>query len=57
VRHALALGRYAWLHVARGAVSLNGSTLGAGDGAAVSDETALEITGAAGAEVLLFDLT
>jgi len=57
VRHALAPGRYAWLHVARGAVSLNGSTLGAGDGAAVSDETALEITGAAGAEVLLFDLT
>ena len=57
VRHALAPGRYAWLHVARGAVSLNGSTLGAGDGAAVSDEAALEITGAARAEVLLFDLT
>ena len=57
VRHALALGRYAWLHVARGAVTLNGSTLGAGDGAAVSDEAALEITAAAGAEVLLFDLT
>jgi len=56
VRHALAPGRYAWLHVARGAVSLNGSTLGAGDGAAVSDEAALEITGAARAEVLLFDL-
>jgi len=57
VRHALALGRYAWLHVARGAATLNGSTLGGGDGAAVSDETALEITGAAHAEVLLFDLT
>ncbi len=56
VRHALAPGRYAWLHVARGAVRLNGSTLGAGDGAAVSDEAALEIAGAARAEVLLFDL-
>jgi hypothetical protein len=56
VRHALAPGRYAWLHVARGAVSLNGSTLGAGDGAAVRDESALEITGAVRAEVLLFDL-
>lgn len=56
VRHSLASGRYAWLHVARGAVSLNGSTLGAGDGAAVSDEAALEIAGAARAEVLLFDL-
>ena len=39
--HRLAPGRYAWVHVARGAVSLNGSTLGAGDGAAVSDEAAL----------------
>jgi redox-sensitive bicupin YhaK (pirin superfamily) len=57
VRHALAPGRYAWLHVARGAVSLNGSTLGAGDGAAVSDEAELEIAAAARAEVLLFDLT
>ena len=57
VRHALAPGRYAWLHVARGVVSLNGSTLGAGDGAAVSDEAALEIAAAARAEVLLFDLT
>ena len=56
VRHAPAPGRSAWLHVARGAVSLNGSTLGAGDGAAVSDERTLEITGAARAEVLLFDL-
>ncbi|MDO8475616.1 MAG: pirin family protein [Candidatus Rokubacteria bacterium] len=56
VRHAPAPERYAWVHVARGAVSLNGSTLGAGDGAAVSDEAALEIAGAADAEVLLFDL-
>jgi quercetin 2,3-dioxygenase len=57
VRHALAPGRSAWIHVARGGVSLNGSTLGAGDGAAVSDEAVLEIAGAAGAEVLLFDLS
>ena len=56
VRHALAPGRYAWVHVARGAVRLNGSTLGAGDGAALSDEAALEIAGAADAEVMLFDL-
>jgi redox-sensitive bicupin YhaK (pirin superfamily) len=56
VRHALAPGRYAWLHVARGAVSLNGSTLRAGDGAEVNDEAALEITAAADAEVMLFDL-
>ncbi len=56
VCHALAPGRYAWLHVARGAVSLNGSALGAGDGAEVSAEPELEIAAAARAEVLVFDL-
>src|SRR5436190_15809541 len=38
VRHELAEGRYAWLQVLRGSVSLNGNDLHAGDGAAVSDE-------------------
>jgi quercetin 2,3-dioxygenase len=58
VTHQLGTGRHAWLQVARGAVTLNGVALKAGDGAAVSDERALEIAGADGgsAEVLLFDL-
>ena len=34
VEHALADGRYAWIQVARGAVSVNGQELKAGDGAA-----------------------
>ena len=54
--HLLRPGRYTWLQVADGAVTLNGHTLKAGDGAAVSDEPLLEITGAETAEVLLFDL-
>ncbi len=58
VRHKLGAGRHAWLQVARGAVTLNGVALKAGDGAAVSDEAALEIAGAGdeSAEILLFDL-
>jgi quercetin 2,3-dioxygenase len=57
VRHELDKGRYSWLQVARGEVSLNGTTLKAGDGAAVEREAALEITGRAPAsEFLLFDL-
>jgi quercetin 2,3-dioxygenase len=56
VRHALLPGRHAWLHVARGVVALNGSPLGAGDGAAVSAEAAIEVTASTSAEVLLFDL-
>jgi redox-sensitive bicupin YhaK (pirin superfamily) len=56
VRHAFGKHRHAWVHVARGAVSLNGVALGAGDGAALSEEAALDIRASAPAEVLLFDL-
>jgi redox-sensitive bicupin YhaK (pirin superfamily) len=55
-QHALAAGRHAWLHVARGRVSLNGHELATGDGAAVSEEARLEIVGAEASELLLFDL-
>ena len=48
--------RSAWVHVARGAVELNGQKLSAGDGAAVTDERALTFVGTDAAEVLLFDL-
>ena len=49
-------GRHAWLHVAAGAISANGRALRAGDGAAISDEKAVEVTASDRSEVLLFDL-
>jgi redox-sensitive bicupin YhaK (pirin superfamily) len=52
-------GRHAWVQVARGSVTLNGHTLNAGDGAAVSDEQQITLTGNSTgkrAEALLFDL-
>ena len=49
-------GRHAWLQLAKGAVTVNGVALQAGDGAAVSEETTLEIRGDAESEFLLFDL-
>lgn len=52
----LATGRHAWLQVLRGRVAANGVALDAGDGAAVSEESALTIASSEGAEVLLFDL-
>lgn len=55
VVHALAPKRRAWVQVARGDVMLNGQRLIAGDGAAVENEAALQLTGQ-GAEFLLFDL-
>jgi hypothetical protein len=48
--------RHAWIHVARGAVSLNGTGLGEGDGAAVSGEDHLVFVGQRAAEILAFDL-
>ncbi len=57
VEHAIAPERYAWIQVARGAVNLNGHELKAGDGAAVSQEKLLTLSGTAEkSEVLLFDL-
>lgn len=47
-------GRAVWVHVARGAITLNGERLAAGDAAAVADKVVLE--GGAAAEVLVFDL-
>ena len=56
VTHKLASGRHAWVHVAEGEVSLNGKTLGGGDAAAVSEESALEFSASKPSQVLLFDL-
>lgn len=49
-------GRRAYVHVSRGKVSLGGVELGEGDGARVSDEGRVELSAAAEAEVLVFDL-
>ena len=56
VKHALEPERHAYVQVARGSVTLNGQTLETGDGAALSAEKAVELTGVKDAEVLLFDL-
>jgi redox-sensitive bicupin YhaK (pirin superfamily) len=55
-KHELAKGRTAWLQVAKGTVDVNGRALNQGDGAAVTDESKLNIKGVENAEVLLFDL-
>ncbi len=56
VVHSVGAGRHAWVQVARGAIALNGAGLRQGDGAAVSGESAVVITGQEAAEILLFDL-
>jgi quercetin 2,3-dioxygenase len=48
--------RHAWIHIARGSVSVNGTELGEGDGGAVSGEDRLAFVGQETAEALVFDL-
>jgi redox-sensitive bicupin YhaK (pirin superfamily) len=54
VRHEVAPGRHAWIHVAKGDVEVGGTKLAAGDAAAIDEAGPVEITGAG--EVLVFDL-
>jgi len=49
-------GRRGYLQVVRGAVNVNGVVLEAGDGARITEESALQIAGREESEVLLFDL-
>jgi len=52
----VARGRRIYLHVARGALTANGSTLEAGDALRISDGSTLTLSQARDAEVLVFDL-
>lgn len=49
-------GRRAWVHVASGAVRVNGHDLGPGDGAGLVNEAELRIEGLERAEVVVWDL-
>jgi len=48
--------RHAWVQVGEGEIKLNGQVLSKGDGAAVSEETRLQIESRAPSQILLFDL-
>ena len=52
----IAAGRKAYVHVARGAITVNGTALGAGDAAKITDTREVTLERGRGAEVLLFDL-
>jgi redox-sensitive bicupin YhaK (pirin superfamily) len=55
-QHALALGRLGYVQLARGAASINGVRLQAGDGALLREESAVRIADGENAEILVFDL-
>ena len=49
-------GRGAWLHIAEGALALNGVALATGDGASTEAPGTLTLTATEPAEAILFDL-
>ena len=49
-------GRHGYVHVVRGAVSVNGKPLAAGDAAKLDDEAEVTLSNGRDAEVLVFDL-
>ena len=53
---ALSPGRRAYVHVARGRVSVNGEALAAGDAIKLTEVDAVRVANGDGAEVLVFDL-
>ncbi|MFW7342091.1 pirin family protein [Pollutimonas sp. H1-120] len=56
IEQPLAAGRHAYVHVARGQLTLNGQPLSAGDGVKIADESLLTLADGKDAEVLVFDL-
>jgi redox-sensitive bicupin YhaK (pirin superfamily) len=48
--------RYAYVHVARGNLDINGTRLDEGDGVRIREEQVLRFTGGNNAEVLVFNL-
>jgi quercetin 2,3-dioxygenase len=56
VAHAFGEGRHGYVHLAKGAIDLNGQALKAGDGARLSQEPLATLTAHEPSEVLVFDL-
>jgi redox-sensitive bicupin YhaK (pirin superfamily) len=56
IEHAFAGGRAGWVQLIEGELSVNGTQLQAGDGAAVTDEQQVQLKAQQPAHFLLFDL-
>lgn len=54
--HPLSEDRHAWLQVLRGEIDLSGQTMYAGDGAAISLESDVRVTGVSNTEIMFFDM-
>lgn len=56
LEYTLAAGRAAYVHIARGSVTVNGQAMQAGDALIITEETSVILEDGSQAELLLFDL-
>lgn len=56
ITHLMRSDRHAWIQVLRGAITINDISLNSSDGAAISHETELKISGVSTAEIMVFEL-
>ncbi|MDH4073506.1 MAG: pirin family protein, partial [Gammaproteobacteria bacterium] len=56
VEHILAEGRLCWIQVVRGALTVNGASVGPGDGVSLTAERSVSIAADEESELLLFDM-
>jgi redox-sensitive bicupin YhaK (pirin superfamily) len=56
ISYGFGAGRYGFLQIMRGGISIHGEAIKQGDGVEISDEKNVEITAEADSEILLFDL-
>jgi redox-sensitive bicupin YhaK (pirin superfamily) len=56
LEHSVGKGRAVWVQLIRGELDLNGTELHTGDGAAVTDESAVSLRASKESEFILFDL-
>ncbi len=57
VTHSLAQGTQAYIHIARGEATIDGTDLISGDAVHIQDETKIEISASTDTELLLFELS
>ena len=56
ITYTIEPGRIAYVHVAKGAISIDGAEVNQGDGATIKDQSEIRLVGNSPSEVLVFDL-
>ena len=56
VTHSIEPGRFAYVHVAKGSINIDGTEINQGDGATITNQSEIRLVGNVDSEILVFDL-